>query len=64
MKKSEIKKTELFKALADKYNSEIEAYEIIDSMVQEIENGENPEELLFEEGFEPDYVFDLLNIMQ
>lgn len=64
MKKSEIKKTELFKILADKYRSEIEAYEIIDSMVQEIENGENPEELLFEEGLEPDYVFDLLNIMQ
>lgn len=41
--------------------SEQEAQELIDCMVELVNEGEDPEEVLFDEGFEPDYVFEILN---
>lgn len=38
-----------------------EAEEMIMEMKQRMYEGENPEELLFDEGLEPDYIFDLIN---
>jgi hypothetical protein len=40
--------------------SEDEAVEIVDDARNRVILGENPEELLWEMGLEPDYVFDLL----
>ncbi len=37
-----------------------EAELTIEDMKRRIEEGENPEELLLEEGLEPDYIFDLI----
>lgn len=37
-----------------------EADAIINEMKQRVWDGEDPEEILYEEGLEPDYVFDLL----
>ena len=37
-----------------------EAQELIDDMNDRMHNGEDPEELLYEIGLEPDYLFDLL----
>jgi hypothetical protein len=37
-----------------------EAEEIIAEMKQRVLGGEDPEEVLFEEGLEPDYLFDLI----
>lgn len=50
----------LLEALINQGNSKKEALEIIKDMREEISNGENPEDLLFENGLEPDYVFDLI----
>jgi len=36
------------------------AKEIISEMAERVMEGEDPEELLSDEGLEPDYVFDLL----
>jgi len=38
-----------------------EAKEIIDEMKERVLEGENPDDLLYEIGLEPDYVFDLLD---
>ena len=37
-----------------------EAQELIDDMNDRMHDGEDPEELLYEIGLEPDYLFDLL----
>ena len=37
-----------------------EADEIIEEMRERTFNGENPEELLYEQGLEPDYIFDII----
>ena len=37
-----------------------EAQEIIDDMKQRVLDGEDPEEVLSDEGFEPDYIYDIL----
>ena len=39
----------------------VEAKEIIDEMKERVLEGENPDDLLYEIGLEPDYVFDLLD---
>ena len=52
----------LREALANQGNSPSEVDEIISSMVYEInECDSDPEDLLSNEGLEPDYVLDLLN---
>lgn len=38
-----------------------EAKILISEMVDRVEEGEDPESILFDEGLEPDYVFDLLD---
>jgi len=40
--------------------SEEEAQEILKEMREDVANGENPEELLYDIGLEPDYIFDLI----
>jgi hypothetical protein len=54
----------LIKALINSENAEteIEALAIISEMRERMFNGEDPEELLYEVGLEPDYVMDLLGI--
>lgn len=37
-----------------------EGIELIKEMRNRVEEGEDPEEVLFEHGLEPDYVFDLI----
>lgn len=39
---------------------ESEVDEAIAEMYQRMQEGENPEDILYEEGLEPDYVFDLI----
>jgi hypothetical protein len=41
--------------------TEHEANELVSEMKDQVRNGENPEDVLFEEGLEPDYLFDLLD---
>lgn len=42
------------------YESAQEVHEVIAEMKERVRNGEDPEEVLHEEGFEPDFVYDLL----
>jgi hypothetical protein len=53
---------ELIKALVNSGNAEdvTEAKEIVKEMKERMMEGENPEEILYEYGLEPDYVMDLL----
>lgn len=37
-----------------------EADELVKYMIDAVASGENPEEVLYDEGFEPDYFFDIL----
>lgn len=39
-----------------------EAQEVISEMRERMFNGEDPDDLLYEVGLEPDYVMDLLNM--
>jgi uncharacterized protein (DUF433 family) len=50
----------LAKALLNQGNSIEETREIIKEMIEDIINGANPEEVLYDYGLEPDYIFDLL----
>jgi hypothetical protein len=38
-----------------------EAKEMVNEMKQRVLDGEDPEEILYEIGLEPDYIFDLLD---
>lgn len=51
---------ELLQALINKGHSKKDALAIIREMKERLHEGEDPEELLLEEGLEPDYVMDLL----
>jgi hypothetical protein len=50
----------LLEALVNQGHSVSDAREIIQHMKAAIADGEDPEELLYAEGLEPDYVMDLL----
>jgi Holliday junction resolvasome RuvABC DNA-binding subunit len=50
----------LIEALINQGYSKSEAQEEIRDMNQRMHQGEDPEEILYEIGLEPDYVFDLL----
>jgi hypothetical protein len=52
--------TTLFDALVSQGYTGEEATMIISSMRNAVLEGEDPEEILYEFGLEPDYVFDLL----
>lgn len=43
---------------------ESEVDEVMAEMYQRMMEGENPEDILYEEGLEPDYVFDLIYFKQ
>jgi hypothetical protein len=51
---------ELLTALINQGNDPAEAREILQEMRARVMEGEDPEEVLYEEGLEPDYIFDLL----
>ncbi len=51
---------ELLQALINQGHSKQDALEIIHGMKERLFEGEDPVELLYEEGLEPDYVMDLL----
>jgi len=36
--------------------------EILNNMIEDVENGENPENVLYEQGLEPDYVLELIEM--
>jgi hypothetical protein len=56
-----MKTTELHLALMHQTEiSLFEANEIVEEMKARVAAGEDPEEVLFENGFEPDYIFDIL----
>jgi hypothetical protein len=60
-KLSDMKLTELHLAIMNKLEcSKEDADEAIMEMKERVKEGADPEEVLFENGFEPDYVFDLL----
>ena len=40
-----------------------EASEIAEELADRVRLGEDPEEVLHDEGLEPDYVFDLINLL-
>lgn len=55
--------TDLHRAIMNKDSLTLgEANEVIEEMRQMVKDGADPEEVLFEEGLEPDYIFDLLII--
>ena len=56
------KKTELFAAMVSSknYGDETDIEDAFNEMIEAIADGANPEEVLHDEGFEPDYIFDLL----
>ena len=51
---------DLIRALMSKGYDYSEALTVWQDMKQEVASGEDPEEVLYSEGLEPDYVFDLL----
>jgi len=50
----------LKQALINQGNDELYVDELIAKMKQRFAEGEDPEEILFDEGLEPDYLFDLI----
>jgi hypothetical protein len=55
-----MEKLELFRALLNQGNNDSEAKEIILEMREAVMNGADPEDLLYDYGLEPDYIFDIL----
>lgn len=55
-----MEKTALFRALVNLEYDRSEALEIISEMREYVFNGGDPEEILYEYGLEPDYIFDIL----
>lgn len=57
-----IRETELFKAMSASgdYDRDVDIIQAISEMREEVAEGRDPEEVLHEEGYEPDYVFDLI----
>jgi hypothetical protein len=53
--------SKLLTALTNKGYSKEEAEEIISNMREDVLAGADPEELLYEEGLEPDYIMDLID---
>ena len=60
--KNLIRKTELFRNMLNyaRFGNEHEVIEAIVSMREEVSNGADPEDVLYDEGLEPDWVLDLL----
>lgn len=59
------KLTELCLAIMNREDcTQEEAEELIQEMKERVREGEDPEEVLFDEGFEPDYIFDILDFIR
>lgn len=58
------RKTELFRAMqaCGRYENDEDIIDTIHTIREQVADGEDPEELLHEEGFEPDYIFDIIDI--
>ena len=53
--------TELHKAIMSRDEcTEEEADSLVQELREMVLDGEDPEEVLYDEGFEPDYIFDIL----
>lgn len=53
----------LLTALMNRHGIDKEdALEMLFEMKERVNDGEDPEEVLYEEGLEPDYIFDLLEL--
>lgn len=53
--------TEVEKILMDRDNlTAKEAKEWLNDMRKQVEDGEDPEEVLYEAGLEPDYIYDII----
>jgi len=53
--------TDLHKAIMSRDGvSAEEADVLVQELKDQVLDGENPEEVLYDEGFEPDYIFDIL----
>jgi len=62
--KQRLKETKAFKDLADRELSEIEAFELLEMWMDEVESGEDPEQSLMEIcGLEPDYFDELIDFV-
>ena len=58
-----MKKTQLHAAIMNRDSVSLEeADELVQELKKQVSEGEDPEEVLFNEGFEPDYIFDILDI--
>lgn len=57
---SKLVMNDLMRALMSKGYTYSESRTIVEDMKLEVASGEDPEEVLYSEGLEPDYVFDLL----
>jgi len=55
--------TDLLKVLIQKETSVEAAKSVLKGMIEEVNEGEDPEEVLFDYGLEPDYVIDLVNYL-
>ena len=42
----------------------INAEAVLTEMIEQVEQGEDAEQILYDYGLEPDYVIDLINLMQ
>ena len=55
-----MKKQSLYKALENQGNDAEDIIDIIEEMTGSVLDGENPDDVLFDYGLEPDYVMDLI----
>jgi len=63
IKNNMAKLTELCLAIMNREDfTQEEAEEVIQEMKERVKEGDDPEEVLFDEGFEPDYIFDILDV--
>lgn len=62
----DLKQSELYAAMlaSGNYSDHIDIVDSLEAMAEEIEAGADPVEVLHCEGFEPDYVFDLIDYTQ
>lgn len=60
-----IRRSKLYKAMVEsgKYKDGDEVVEIILEIAQEVDAGADPTEELYNEGFEPDFVEDILDVI-
>lgn len=53
--------SDLLKVLIQKESSVQAAKDVLKGMIKEVNEGADPEEVLYDYGLEPDYVIDLIN---